>query len=84
MASPRPFAIDKCGFGGLLFKKFDANWRPHPSPLQGRGCHILPFMTVILRYVGVGHVIFKELLCNKLDTPKERVSYPGVSDSNFW
>ena len=52
--------------------------------LQGRGCRILPFMTVILRYVGVGHIIFKELLCNKFATPKERVSYPGVSDCNFW
>ena len=41
-------------------------------------------MTVILRYVGVGHVIFKELLCNKLDTPKERVSYPSFSDGIYW
>ena len=42
-------------------------------------------MTVILRYVGVGHVIFKELLCNKLDTPMERVPYPTFSDYiYFW
>ncbi len=28
-------------------------------------------------------VIFKELLCNKLYTPKERVPLLNVSDSNF-
>ncbi len=33
---------------------------------------------------GIGHVIFKELLYNKFVTPKERVSYPDVYDSNFW
>ena len=33
-------------------------------------------MTVILRYVGVGHVIFKELLCNKFVTPKKGCPIP--------
>ena len=32
----------------------------------------------------IAHVISKEPLCNKLDTPKERVPYPDVYDSNFW
>ena len=56
---------------------------PRPGPLQRRGCRILTFLTVIFRDSGITHVIFKELLCYKFATPKERVSYPGVSDSNF-
>ena len=73
MASPRHSAIDKCGFGGLLFKKFDSQSEASPSPEER--VPYPAFSDGIYYWLGdFGHVLFKELLCNKFFTPKERVT----------
>ena len=69
--------IDKYGFIGKLDL---ANRRPHPGPLQRRGCRFLSFLKAIFSFLMYILVLFKEFLCNKFVTPLEMagVRPPGI------